>query len=145
MLKKLLDIVATQIFLRRIQEGSGRDAYNYICGQLHDVWDVNSALCLAKSYIHRTKSNSPDTVSDNYTFFLAEAIRNPELAKIKVKSPETCRKSQNLIRRSQLIRPIRVLISSSRWRPWLKFRQKPVYYGPMKANASGKSAILSTN
>ena len=67
--KKLFDIVATQIFLRRLQEGSGRDAYNYICGQLHDVWDVNSALCLAKSYIDRTKSDSPDPVSDNSTFF----------------------------------------------------------------------------
>ena len=56
--KKLFDIVATQIFLRRLQEGSGRDTYNYISGQLHDVSDVNSALCLAKSYIDCTKSRS---------------------------------------------------------------------------------------
>ena len=78
--------------------------------------------------------------------FLAEATRNPvRVARTKVKSPETRRKSQNLIRRSQLIRPIKVLVSSSRWRPWLKLRQKPVYYGPMKASATVKSAILSTN
>ena len=67
--KKLFDIFATQIFLRRLEEGSGHDAYNYISGQLHDVSNVNSALCLAKSYIDRTKNNSPDPVSDNSTFF----------------------------------------------------------------------------
>ena len=68
--KKLFDIVAVQIFLRRLQEGSDRGAYDYICGQLHDVWDLNSALALAKNFIDRRhSSDSPDSVSENSTFF----------------------------------------------------------------------------
>ena len=68
--KKLFDIVAVQIFLRRLQEGPDHKAYDYICGQLHDVWDLNSALALAKNFIdRRNKSDSNDPVSDNAAFF----------------------------------------------------------------------------
>ena len=68
--KKLFDIIAVQIFLRKLQEGSDRAAYDYICGQLHDAWDINSALALAKNFIdRRNKSDSTDPVSENATFF----------------------------------------------------------------------------
>ena len=68
--KKLFDIIAVQIFLRKLQEGSDRGAYDYICGQLHDVWDLNACLALAKNFIdRRNKSDSTDPVSDNAAFF----------------------------------------------------------------------------
>ena len=68
--KRLFDIIAVQIFLRKLQEGSDRSAYDYICGQLHDAWNINSALALAKNFIdRRNKSDSVDPVSENATFF----------------------------------------------------------------------------
>ena len=66
----LFDIVAVQIFLRRLQEGSDRSAYDYICGQLHDVWDLNSAVAYAKNYIdRRQKDDSLDPVANQSAFF----------------------------------------------------------------------------
>ena len=68
--KKLFDIIAVQIFLRKLQEGSDRGAYDYICGQLHDVWDLNGGLALAKNFIdRRNKSDSGEPVSDNAAFY----------------------------------------------------------------------------
>ena len=68
--KKLFDIIAVQIFLRKLQEGSDSGAYDYICGQLHDVWDLNACLALAKNFIdRRNKSDSTDPVSENAAFY----------------------------------------------------------------------------
>ena len=95
----LFDIVAVQIFLRRLQEGSDRSAYDYICGQLHDVWDLNSAVAYAKNYIdRRQKDDSLEPVGNQSAFFGQKSNRgrpNQQKTSQSQPKPDQADKSKN--------------------------------------------------
>ena len=67
--KALFDLMVTEIFLRNLQESPDFDCYNYICGSLHEVVDLNGAVAKAKGWLHRAKRNTDLDPAVDQTFF----------------------------------------------------------------------------
>ena len=68
--KVLFDLVAAEIFLRRLQDGPDRACYNHICSQLHEVWDLNATFAKAKGWLDRANRENPlDSVVDLTAFY----------------------------------------------------------------------------
>ena len=68
--KVVFDLMATEIFFRRLQESSDKEAYNHICGQLDSVWDLNGAVAKAQDWLSRAnRSDSADVTAGASTFF----------------------------------------------------------------------------
>ena len=68
--KVLFDLMAAEIFLRRLQDGPDRACYNFICSQLHEVWDLNGAFAKAKGWLDRANRENPlDSTVDLTAFY----------------------------------------------------------------------------
>ena len=89
--KHVFDLIATEVFLRRLQDGADKEAYNYICGQLDDVWEINGALAKAQDWLSRAnRVDDAGLAADGATFF---GRGNP--AQNKRNQPRSNSKQQN--------------------------------------------------